>query len=194
MFWSHRGQVEVSWGWVVLFTESRRLGIPLGGWRGRWPGALFVGNKHLWWTDPRARQLGLNPEQGCQIEVFLSLHISQGCTLSHKHQEHTYLLLTTCSGPRGKADRESNKWTEDNGSRRYNLFGDVFGVEGSPGILSTGYIPIFAAHQLLYKQWREVQQKGRAKARHWIYGSSFPPTPSLPHPFPLQDELRNINI
>ena len=74
--------------------------------------------------------------------------------------EHTYLLLTTYSEPYGKSDRESNKLTEDNVSRRHHLFGDVFGFEGSPGISSTGYTALSAPQPLLYKHWREGQQRG----------------------------------
>lgn len=140
-FWSHQGQVEVSQWRIVVFTESRMLGIPLCWWRGRWPWALFVRNGHLWWTYPRARQQGSTQSRAVKSKGSYLCKSAKDEPCLYKHREPTHLFLTTYSVLCGKADRESNKLTKDNVRRRHNLSGDVFGLEGSPGISSVGYIP-----------------------------------------------------
>ena len=154
----HFGVTGVRWK-TGIFTRSRMLGIPLRGGRGRWLCVLFVRNEHLRWTYPRAGQQGSTQSRPVTSKGSYLCESAKDAICLHKQQELTYLRLKTYVGLYRRSDRESNKFTTDNTGGQHNLFGDVFGFEGIPGISSTGYITISLRHQLLHKHQERYHKK-----------------------------------
>lgn len=149
----------------MIFTESRIFVIPA--WNAEENGyVLCLSGKNILSNIPQGGEQGLNQSKAVKSKCSYLCKSTQDSLCLHRLEKHTYLLLTTCLGFNGASDRDSDKLTKHNVSRRYHFFfGYVFGFEGSLGISSIGYIALPSApHSLLYTHRRKVQQIEFAKA------------------------------